>query len=89
MGSSTMGASIFRKKLAQRGRKDLDVVNTSIERVPDDADVVVVHQNLAERTRAAHPGVELVTITNYLNDPALDGLLDDVSANRKAEHGAD
>jgi PTS system mannitol-specific IIC component len=89
MGSSTMGASIFRKKLAQRGRSDLDVVNTSIERVPADADVVVVHENLAERTRAAHPGVELVTISNYLNDPALDGLLDDVSADRKADNRAD
>jgi PTS system mannitol-specific IIC component len=89
MGSSTMGASIFRKKLAQRGRSDLDVVNTSIERVPADADVVVVHENLAERTRAAHPGVELVTIKNYLNDPALNGLLDDVSGDRKAEQRAD
>ncbi len=89
MGSSTMGASIFRKKLAERGRSDLDVVNTSIERVPDDADLVVVHENLADRTRAAHPGVELVTIKNYLNDPALNGLLDAVSADRKADNRAD
>jgi hypothetical protein len=30
-----------------------------------------------------------VTISNYLNDPALDGLLDDVSGDRKAEQRAD
>ena len=89
MGSSTMGASIFRKKLSQRGRTDLDVVNTAIERVPADADVVVVHENLAERTRAAHPGVELVTISNYLNDPALDGLLDTLTSDRKVPDRAD
>ena len=89
MGSSTKGASIFRKKLADRGRKDLDVTNTAIERVPSDADVIVVHQNLAERTRAAHPGVELVTISNYLNDPALDGLLNSVTTEQEVQPRAD
>lgn len=89
MGSSTMGASIFRKKLSERGRTDLDVVNTAIERVPSDADVVVVHENLAERTRAAHPGVELVTISNYLHDPALDGLLDTLTTDGKVPDRAD
>ena len=94
MGSSTMGASIFRKKLRERGRSDLEVVNTAIERVPADADVVVVHENLAERTRAAHPDVRVVTIANYLTDPALDGLLDSLgddekTQQEKAQHHAD
>lgn len=74
MGSSTMGASIFRKKLPSSGRA-VEVVNTSIEKIPADADVVVVHENLAERAALARPDVQVVTISNYLNDPALDELL--------------
>ena len=74
MGSSTMGASIFRKKLPSDARA-VEVVNTSIEKIPADADVVVVHENLAERAALARPDVQVVTISNYLNDPALDVLL--------------
>ena len=85
MGSSTMGASIFRKKLSKGGRSDVEVLNTAIERVPADADVVVVHENLAERTRAAHPDVRIVTIANFLDDPALDDLLDSLSAGKEPE----
>ena len=74
MGSSTMGASIFRKKLPSDARA-VEVVNTSIEKIPAVADVVVVHENLAERAALARPDVQVVTISNYLNDPALDVLL--------------
>jgi len=75
MGSSTMGASLFRKRLAEGGRDDLTVINTSIENIPADADLVVVHKNLAERAQMARPGTAVVSITNYLNDPALETLL--------------
>lgn len=75
MGSSTMGASMFRKKLAAAGREDLSVTNSSIENIPDDADVVVVHTNLADRTRKARPRIQIVEISNYLNDPELETLL--------------
>ncbi len=81
MGSSTMGASIFRKKAGALGRDDLEVTNTAIEGIPDDADVVVVHENLADRPRAARPGVRVVTIGNYLNDPNLEGLLQQLAPN--------
>jgi PTS system mannitol-specific IIC component len=79
MGSSTMGASIFRKKTTAAGLSEVEVTNTAIERIPDDADVVVVHENLAERTRKARPGVRIVTIQNYLNDPAIAELLASLS----------
>lgn len=75
MGSSTMGASVFRKKLAECGRDGLSVSNTSIENIPADADVVVVHKNLADRARMICPETTLVTISNYLNDPELEKLL--------------
>ncbi|MGV8972408.1 MAG: PTS mannitol transporter subunit IICB [Rhodoglobus sp.] len=75
MGSSTMGASLFRKKLTAAGRDDLLVTNTSIENIPANADVVVVHKNLADRARIVRPETTIVAISNYLNDPELETLL--------------
>jgi PTS system mannitol-specific IIC component len=74
MGSSAMGASTFRKQLQKAGRDDVTVVHAAIEAIPEDADVVVVHENLADRAAAARPHVEIVQIKNYLGDPALDRL---------------
>ncbi len=80
MGSSAMGASAFARKMQQAGRDDLTVVHAAIEAIPPDADLMVVHANLADRARAARPDVEVVTIENYLGDPALEEL-----ANRLAQ----
>ena len=86
MGSSAMGASAFRKKLAQSGRDDIGVTHAAIEAIPADTDLVVVHRNLADRARAARPGVQVVTIENYLADPALDGLLTDLTRSTADGH---
>ena len=83
MGSSTMGASLFKKKLAAVGRDDLFVTNTSIENIPADADVVVVHKNLADRARMVRPDTEIVAISNYLNDPELETLLARLTTKQK------
>ena len=74
MGSSAMGASVFRKKMKDAGRDDMTVVHAAIEAIPGDTDLVVVHENLADRARSARPGVEIVTIENFLGDPALERL---------------
>jgi PTS system mannitol-specific IIC component len=78
MGSSAMGATTFRKKLHEAGREDISVVHSAIEKIPDEADLVVVHERLADRARSARPDVEMVTITQYLGDPALDRLAEDL-----------
>ena len=75
MGSSTMGASVFRKKVQKAGL-DVEVVNTSLEKIPADADVVVTHRDLLERTRMTHPSLEIIAIENFIGDPATDELLD-------------
>jgi PTS system mannitol-specific IIC component len=76
MGSSAMGASAFGKRLREAGRDDVTVIHKAIEAVPADTDVMVVHQDLAHRAASARPGVEIVTIRNFLGDPALDTLGD-------------
>jgi len=87
MGSSTMGASLFRKKLTECGRDDLTVSNTSIENIPADADLVVVHKNLTDRARMVRPDTTIVSITNYLNDPELETLLERLTSKQGVSDG--
>jgi PTS system mannitol-specific IIC component len=74
MGSSAMGATTFRRRLEKAGRGDVVVVHSAIEAIPDDTDLVVVHESLADRAAGANPGMQIVTIQNFLGDPELEGL---------------
>ncbi|MBM7710911.1 PTS mannitol transporter subunit IICB [Enterococcus xiangfangensis] len=85
MGSSAMGATTFRKKLQKAGITDIEVKNYRIEDVPEDSDMVVVHQDLEERTHNAHPKMKIVTLKNYLQDPAIDKLVDEIVEARNKE----
>lgn len=76
MGSSAMGASTFKRKLVQAGI-DIEVKNFAIEKVPSEADIVVTHESLESRAVNA-TGLPVVTIKNFLNDPALDELMDKI-----------
>jgi PTS system mannitol-specific IIC component len=73
MGSSAMGASTFKRKLTQAGY-DVEVKNFAIEKVPNEADIVVTHESLESRAVKA-TGLPVITIKNFINDPALDELL--------------
>lgn len=75
MGSSAMGASAFANKLKKAGIP-IKVDNTSIENIPDDADVVVVQSRLYDRARKVKPDIKYVLIENYINDPENDKLLE-------------
>lgn len=78
MGSSAMGATTFKNKLKKAGVTDIEVKNYRIEGVPSDSDIVVVHQDLEERTRKSHPNMQVITLKNYLQDPVIDQLVEDV-----------
>ena len=73
MGSSAMGASTFKRKLTKAGI-DIEVKNFAIEKVPSDADIVVTHESLESRAVNA-TGLPVITIKNFLHDPALDELM--------------
>lgn len=74
MGSSAMGASILRDKFKQAGIK-IDVTNTSINNLPDDADIIITHQSLTERAKAKLPCAEHISISNFLSSPKYDELV--------------
>ena len=73
MGSSAMGATKFRNRIAPLNL-GITVINTSVDNVPADADVVVCQAVLQDRAKASAPQAELITIGNFLADPNLDAL---------------
>ena len=74
MGSSAMGATKFAKRLKSK-RPDITVKNSAIDAIPQDADVVVCQSTLASRAQKKAPkGAQLVQLENFLGDPALDSL---------------
>ncbi len=73
MGSSAMGATKFRNRV-KAARPDLTVINTSVDNIPADCDIAVVQTTLVERAKKSAPQAQMVTIGNFLADPALDDL---------------
>lgn len=73
MGSSAMGATKFRNRL-KAVRPDIVVTNTSVDNIPGDCDIAVVQTVLADRAKECVPNAVLITIGNFLADPALDDL---------------
>ena len=78
MGSSAMGASLLKKKLTKMGI-NIKVEHFAIEKIPSDADIIVTHKNLHERAQMATKGEKpIVTIENYLQDPNIDALIEQI-----------
>jgi PTS system mannitol-specific IIC component len=75
MGSSAMGASKLRKKLKTAGLDDIEVIHSSVDEIPQDADLIVCHNNLSGRAKSANPRANLVGITDFLNAPEYEGLI--------------
>ena len=82
LGSSAMGAGAFRKKLKEQGI-DITVKHYAIERVPTEAQVVVTHENLLERAKIAMPDKRIVTIKNFLGDPNINLLIEEIVKQQK------
>lgn len=83
MGSSAMGATKFRNRIKAL-RPDVTVINTSVDNIPADCDIAVVQTVLVERAVKSAPQAQMVTIGNFLADPALDQLFDQVTSAGKA-----
>ena len=73
MGSSAMGATKFRNRI-KAVRPDIAVSNTSVDEIPADTDIAVVQVTLVARAKKSAPDAKIVTIENFLSDPALDAL---------------
>ena len=82
MGSSAMGAGVLQKKIKDAGL-NIEVVNKAIESIPADADVIVCHEGLHSRALKVVPNGNYVLITNYLNAPEYDHLVEKLKKEAK------
>jgi PTS system mannitol-specific IIC component len=60
----------------------LKVDNSSVNSIPADADVVVCQEGLASRAKGNAPTVRIVAIKNFLEDPALDALYEELASRK-------
>lgn len=79
MGSSAMGATKFRNRIKEL-RPDITVTNTSVDNIPADCDIAVVQEMLIDRAKKSAPQAEIVSIGNFLADPALDVLFEKITS---------
>ncbi|MCM3217570.1 PTS mannitol transporter subunit IICB [Niallia taxi] len=78
MGSSAMGASIMRNKVKKAGIAGVDVTNTSIANLPNDADLVITHKDLTDRAVAKLPNAQHVSVENFMNSPKYDEIINNL-----------
>lgn len=74
MGSSLIGANQLKKRIKGAGL-DVTVIHAPVNQIPPDTDVVVAHEGLAARARAAAPQAVVLTFRNFLNNSASDLLV--------------
>jgi PTS system mannitol-specific IIC component len=87
MGSSALGATRFKSRMMKAGIEDVKCTNCPVGEIPADASIVVCQHELAERARLS--GKHIVAITNFLSDPALDALLDQLQMPLPEGEGAE
>jgi len=78
MGSSAMGAAVLQKKLEAAGLGNIKVSHYSVSEVPAGIKYVVCHQDLVERARKSAPSAKIVTITNFMNAPQYDQIVQEI-----------
>ena len=78
MGSSAMGAAVLQKKLEAKGLGNIKVSHYSVSEVPAGVQFVVCHQDLAERARKSAPSARIVTISNFMNAPEYDMIVQEI-----------
>lgn len=83
MGSSAMGATVLKKKLAAAGITGIEVIHTPVSSIPGDVQVVVTHQELGERAAHSCPQAKLILITNFLAAPQYDELVEELKNNSR------
>jgi PTS system mannitol-specific IIC component len=82
MGSSAMGATILKKKIADAGLKGINVVHAPVSSIPADAQIIITHETLKERAAKSNPNARLVTITNFMAAPEYDLLVEELKSGR-------
>lgn len=79
VGSSLMGANQL-KKLLKKAKLEINVIHSPVSQIPEQADVIVTHEGLAQQAANKYPAKPIVTFKMFINDPALKGLVNTLQA---------
>ncbi|MFD1415762.1 PTS mannitol transporter subunit IICB [Oceanobacillus jeddahense] len=84
MGSSAMGAAVLRKRVIKEGFKDIEVVNSSLNKLTSDADIIVTLESLLERAKLSvdNANIDFLTVNNFLKDTEYDDVMDVIYARK-------
>ncbi len=77
MGSSAMGASKLKAKIQQVGL-NITVMNTAIDAIPQDADIVITHEQLTLRAKGAAPYAQHISLNDFMNTTVYDDLVNEL-----------
>lgn len=84
MGSSAMGASVLRSKIKDAGfGGDVTVVNKAINSLTDEYDLLVSHEDLADRAATPTPSAHHVTVDNFMQSPRYDEIVELIREQRQ------
>ena len=84
MGSSAMGASVLRNMIKKAGFPEVKVTNSAIANLTDSYDVVVTHQDLAERAAPYTTSAAHFSVDNFMNSPRYAEIVELVKASNGA-----
>ncbi|WP_028708724.1 PTS mannitol transporter subunit IICB [Propionicicella superfundia] len=76
MGSSAMGASVLRNKIAKAGIEGVTVTNLAIANLDPSADLVVTQAQLTDRARKQAPDAIHISVDNFMNSPRYDEVVE-------------
>lgn len=78
MGSSAMGVSILKDTLAKAGMNP-KISHVAVAEIPEDADVVVTNENLAERAHMSTQGkIPILTLSNFMDQRECDRIVSEI-----------
>lgn len=78
MGSSVIGAGVLRRKLTAAGL-DIPVSHASLSELKPSAEMVVCQRSLAARVAELAPRARLYPVDDYINSPAYDQIIRDLT----------
>ena len=82
-----MGAARFKARIKDLGL-GIEVAAAPVDNVPEDAQIIVTHESLAERAKAKYDNVEIIEIKNFLKDENIEGLYNRLANGGSAEVAA-
>ena len=82
MGSSAMGSSMLRNKFKKAGLTEIDVTNTAINQLPQDAQLVITQKKLTDRAIKQAPNAIHISVDNFLNSPRYEELLEQLKSDQ-------